>query len=772
MNARVLSLSLAGFACCLATGFSLHGGEASTPPTPLTLPVADQPYLQEIARRHEGGDGWNGVRVQLLEPTGNGGARAFSDGHWFAYRDGRWQRLPEFDCRSREEFVFPGPDGQPVRVRLPWPEVFQWVRRGEVDWLATRRDPYRVVKGELSSVGWPSRWQVRQIAVGPDGTLWVASSDGLVRQRSDGWGMVGMADGRGRGWAVNDVRGVAFDARERLWIAVPAGIITGDGTSWTFYEGRDGVPYTDFTWVTTGADGSAWFGTRIGAVRFDGHAWSYRQGPRWLPGDEVRTMAVEPDGTAWFATSGGVGSIERRPMTLAAKAAHYEAEVEKYIKRTPFGYTSEVGLGAPGDRSKIQYGDSDNDGLWTAMYGAGECFAYAATRKPEFKTRAKQAFEALRFLQKVTQGGPHSPPKGYVARTIRPIDWPDPNVGRLEADRKSRENGDRLWKVYEPRWPKSADGQWYWKSDTSSDELDGHYFFYARYYDLVADDAEKERVREVVRDLTDHLVQHDFCLVDHDGTPTRWGVFGPKYLNQDPRWWLERGLNSLSILSYLAVAEHVTGDARYAAATRRLIDEHGYASNVMNPKAQTGPGSGNQSDDEMAFMCFYNLLSYTRENAWRGRWLYAFHAYAMLEQPEMNPFFNFAHAGHARGKSYANPWGDFSLDPWAGWLEDSMTTLRGFPLDRANWPHRNGHRADLVSLPLQQAVDIYEPRQHNRGYRVNGKVLPVEERHFGHWNTDPWHLNYGGDGRELASGTVFLLPYYMGLHHGFIGQAP
>ena len=55
-----------------------------------------------------------------------------------------------------------------------------------------------------------------------------------------------------------------------------------------------------------------------------------------------------------------------------------------------------------------------------------------------------------------------------------------------------------------------------------------------------------------------------------------------------------------------------------------------------------------------------------------------------------------------------------------------------------------------------------------RGNRVNGKVLPVENRHFNHWNTDPWELDYGGNGGELAAGTVFLLPYYMGLYHGFI----
>jgi hypothetical protein len=29
-------------------------------------------------------------------------------------------------------------------------------------------------------------------------------------------------------------------------------------------------------------------------------------------------------------------------------------------------------------------------------------------------------------------------------------------------------------------------------------------------------------------------------------------------------------------------------------------------------------------------------------------------------------------------------------------------------------------------------------------------------------------LDYGGSGNVLGSGTVFLLPYYLGLYHGFI----
>ena len=59
-------------------------------------------------------------------------------------------------------------------------------------------------------------------------------------------------------------------------------------------------------------------------------------------------------------------------------------------------------------------------------------------------------------------------------------------------------------------------------------------------------------------------------------------------------------------------------------------------------------------------------------------------------------------------------------------------------------------------------------RTQRTGLRVNGKVLPVDERFFNHWNHNPFSLDTGGNGNELADGAVFLLPYYMGLYHGFI----
>ena len=731
---------------------------------------APQRFQQEVAQHFTEKEGAPAGPVALVDCAANGAIRVFAAGQWYELQDGKWQLNAALKPENDTQFTFADSKGQPAHAPVPWREVRQVLRAGATNYVAGARACFAVPEGSAAvSLGWPEGLTVRQIAVSPEGVLHVASSAGLWALHGKEWQQVRVLDEGGRGWAMGDVLGVAFDSKGRLWFATKAGAGCQLAESWSFYEGKDGLPWNDFTGIAAGPEGEVWFATHLGAVRFDGKEWAYRQGPRWLPNDDVAQVAVDGKGGAWFATAAGVGCIERRPMTLAEKAEFYEQEIERYVKRTPYGYVAEAPLRKVADKSTANPQDSDNDGLWTSMYGAGECFAYGATKDPQAKERAKKAFEALRFLQKVTQGGDHAPPKGYVARTIRPVEWPDPNVGRIEGDREEQKR-DKLWKVYEPRWPKSADGKWYWKSDTSSDELDGHYFFYPLYYDLCADtDAERERVREVVRDLTDHFLAHSYALIDHDGKPTRWAVYGPQSLNREPYWWLERGLKSLSMLSYLSVASHVTGDPKYAAAARALVEQNGYAHNAMHTKVQHGPGSGNQSDDEMAVMCYYGLLRFSQDEALKTMMRYSFYRYWLNEAPEMNPFFNFAYAAVCLKATANSPWGDFPVSPWSGWLDDSMATLDGFSLDRLNWPLRNSHRLDLVRLPPVRSVDVESPDHgRRRGNRVNGKVLPVENRFFNHWNTDPWELDYGGNGGELAAGTVYLLPYYMGLYHGFI----
>jgi len=606
-----------------------------------------------------------------------------------------------------------------------------------------------------------SNKQINQIAVASDGSIAVAAVAGLfVQKAGTEWEALYPFDGS-RSWAPRDVRGVAYDKSGRLWFASPQGVGCFE-KEWKLYTGYEGLPYDDFTTVAAGEDGVVWFGTHLGAVRFDGKTWEYRQGLQWLPNDDIRAIAVSPEGNAFFATAQGIGAIERKPMTLAEKANFFEQEIDKYHRRTPLGYVDSVSLETAGDKSHSTQHDSDNDGLWTGMYGAGECFAYAATKSPDAKRRAKAAFDALRFLGTVTQGGTPPALPGFIARSILPTSGRNPNEGKEGEDKRKQER-DHLWKIMEPRWPKSADGQWYWKSDTSSDELDGHVFFCARYYDLVADtEEEKQRVRDHILGLVDHLIAHDFDLVDWDGKPTRWARYNPAIFENPRGWWEQRGLNSLEILSYLKTAEHMSGgNPKYRQAYDMLCKDHMYNLNITNPKPVLGPGLGNQSDDEMAFMCFYNLLSYVDNPEQRRMYATAWMSYWVAEQPERNPLFNFMFAAHVNEP--AAP-GYYRAGPFGDWLEDAVDSLQRYPLDRIRWAKKNSQRKDIMPLNGQFG------NRRSRGWLRTGKVLPIDERFVDKWNHDPWSLDVGGNGKELADGASFLLPYYVGLYHGFITE--
>ena len=750
------------------------------------------PYRQEVCVRYGAAEGLDAAEANSVAVVKGGVVYAGTPTGLYIFENGKWSVIDVSVSYNVELLAATGAGSvlavaeggiyevngwEPSDVASVPPDVKVTciASCGSDIYLGTMQGLYKVEAGSCAPVEEAnallgSSKAIR--AVAGDKTIAVAALDGLLINDDGQWRKETARDSA-RSWSPYDVRGVAYDRDGQLWFASAQGVGCFDGDDWTLYTPADGLPYDDFTTVSGGEGDVVWFGTNIGAIRYDGESWAYRQGLGWLPNDVVRAIAVNENGDAFFATPGGVGTIERRSMTLAEKAKFYEDEIDKYNRRTPYGYVLEASLKGPGDKSEATQHDSDNDGLWTAMYGAGECYAWAATKDLKAKERAKNAFEALRFLGVVTQGGTPPALPGFVARSILPTSGKNPNESEYtrQRDEQNRERGDKKWKVMSPRWPTSADGQWYWKSDTSSDELDGHYWFYGLYYDLVADtEEEKQRVRDVVAAITDHLIAHDFALVDWDGAPTRWAVYGPAAINSDPAWFPERGLNSLSMLSYLATAGHVTGDAKYHDVADKLVREHGYAMNIMFPKLQYGPGSMNQSDDEMAFMGYYNLVKYARDPLVRAMASFSFHSYWTLEAPELNPLFNFMYAGASADAVFDDPYGRFDLSPKGDWLAQSVDSLMRFPLDRCNWSHKNSHRKDIVPLEPYKR----EGRgARGCGYRTNGYVMPVDERHFNHWNTDPWELDYGGDGTELADGAVFLLPYYMGLYHGFMQeQAP
>lgn len=610
-----------------------------------------------------------------------------------------------------------------------------------------------------------AREALRQVAVQGD-EIAVAAANGLYLGDGDHWALALPRDGVNR-WAPLDVRAVVYDMDGRLWFACPQGVgYRIRDEEWKLFTGADGLPFNDFTCMAAGP-GGVWFGTTNGAIRYHGDGFEFRQGRRWLLDNHVRDIAVDAAGNAWIATSAGISCIGHRPMTLEEKAALFEADIERYHRRTSYGYVNPATLATPGDKSTATPRFSDNDGFNTGLYLAAMSFAYAATGDESHRAKARDAFRALAFLSEVTQGGPYGGPEGLIARNVVPTTEPDPGaIYDVDYDVK-RNQRDKLWKIMTRRVPVDASGAWYWKADASSDELDGHFFGMAVYYDRVCQgEEERDAVRAVLRPIIDHLIRHDYNLVDYDNTPTRWGRFSPDDLNRNPAWSAERGLNSYSILTYLAIAHHVLGDARYREAYLRLAYDEGYGMNGMTqPKELTGPRDpGHQPDDNMAFMNYYHLIRYETDPQLLSMYQHAIRTHWQYERFERNPFTNFVYGACSQGKERTDHWGTIDLSPPMECYTGALDTLKRYPLDLIEWPMSNAHRVDMAPFEGDGEGAPVMGSGH-RGY-----AFPIDERQEIYWDWNYWRLTYEGDGTTLRPPHHYLLAYYMGRYHGFISE--
>jgi len=548
----------------------------------------------------------------------------------------------------------------------------------------------------------------------PDGTTWRPVPDGLAAE-SEAEARFFTAETHPLGG--REVRDLALDSAGTLWMATDRGVTLFDRRDgWRTLRGSDGMPIEDVRRVLLRGNGERWFATPRGVVRLADGRWSLFAGRRWLPEDDTVGLAVvRSDTVAVLCRSGVTVGIRTRTTTLREKADAIEATIR--ARHCRLGYVSDSRLAGPGDTSGHSYEASDNDGLWTAIYLAAEAFRFAVTGEPEARAFAAESMEALLRLEEVTGIS------GFPARAVVGVD--EPNVTRSGGE-----------------WHQSPCGRWLWKGDTSSDELNGHYFALPVYYELVADTGEKVRIRQVVRRITDHLIEHDFRLIDVDGRPTRWAVFTPQALNQSAQWGLERGLNSLSMLSFLKVAHAVCGDERYANALDFLVRRHHYALNTIDQKIML-PGEVNHSDDELSFLAYYPLFMYENDPDLLALYRLSMERTARCELPERNPLWNFM-----ASVTLARPVG----------LSDSVRSLMEIPVDRVRWAVDNRDRADVAQAWLPE-----------RGGNVEGtSVLPYSENGMTKWNGDPYELARGGDGTTEDDGAAYLLPYWLGRFHGLI----
>ena len=447
----------------------------------------------------------------------------------------------------------------------------------------------------------------------------------------------------------------------------------------------------------------------------------------------MKSIAIVPGGnTVYFLTDGGVGKLDLVKTTLLERAKTIDKRVNQRHRR--LGLVAACNLDNAENPTSHTIADNDNDGLWTAYHVAAMALCYGSTKDPAAKESAKESMHALYMLQNAS-GTP-----GLVARSVLPA-----------------EEG----KIRGAQWRPTPDGKMYWKCDTSSDEIDGHYLAFYTYYEHIAKDnpEEKALLEKQVRALSDYLIKNNYQLIDWTGKCTSWGFWNPEILNADPDRYIETGLNSLQILSFLKVTHYITGDAKYEEHYCKLAVEHHYLSNLLLTK-KCFPDENNHSDDQLAFVAWYPILQLEKDPEVRRALGAGVRRHYEIVKPEKPSFYTFVYA---------------TIDPHGADIKGAAENLCEIPTDRRVWKMTNSRRADVQIAPI--------PNRFNQP--ILTRVLPADERSFKKWNGDPYKADETGvdrlevgdgrheivDGCHEDDGAAYLLPYWMGRFHGFITEA-
>ncbi len=504
----------------------------------------------------------------------------------------------------------------------------------------------------------------------------------------------------------------------RIFVSTNRGLGVLRGAALTSLKGKDGLPFEETTCLEAGFDNDIWIGTSKGAIRMLRNDWHYFGADHWLPGDNVNDIAVG-NKVVYIATDHGLGIIRYEPYTLLKKALYYERYIDEWgMKRLGFIHT----LYKKGDEWIREI--SDNDGGHTAPYLAAMSYKYAVTGDEAARKEAVESFKAMLWLEKVT------PVDGLVARAI----WST----TADADSRSKHGSGGL----PAKWYPSDDGLWYWKGDTSSDEIITHFYSVSIFHDLVAKGKEKKMAEQHLARIATYIMENGWMLIDMDGKPTRWGRWDPKYL-LSPYGYYDKGLNGLEAMTFAKTAYALTGDEKFMEGFQQLVD-WGYLNYIIRQKNTFPPEVVAPWDDNLAFRSYYTILRYTKDPVLRSIFLRSLERTFEVKRMEHIGWFNFSYGALTGNDCEADRAAKF---------------LREWHLDCIEYNYRNSFRDDLY------------PEKGYVPYQGGTKAISPRETSVKRGSRSSLVYDGGANGKRVMEPTGFLRDYWMGRYYEII-EAP
>ncbi|HHW96397.1 MAG: two-component regulator propeller domain-containing protein [Myxococcota bacterium] len=465
---------------------------------------------------------------------------------------------------------------------------------------------------------------------------------------------------------------------------------------------------------------------------------------RWLPDNTVNDVFEGADGTLWVATPAGLSALKTVERHLIDKAEYMFGEMDAHWRLGGFATAMARYTDAWSDE-KLPLRDDDNDGQWTQEAVGALCYAYATTGDERYYEAARKAITNMILLVNVPAKDFEDAGlgRGFVTRSVVRDD-----EGEVFTSKAERSN----WHLVD-----FEDGhQYYWKDDTSTDEITGHLFGFSLYYDLCAkDDAEREWVGEALGAIAGYIMRRGMKVVDLDGEMTSDGEMNPENLSiavDGIEACFDRGhpvetcisayagggfLNSVEALALMLAAYHVTGNVDFWLQYDALIKVHRYdevATFHESIFTWTESMTVNHCDHELGNLAFNTLLRYEADPVRRAHWIDQVLASWEYEEPTRNPLKTLTLA--------------MILDEIPG-MENGVKTLVNYPEDLRDWGVDASHRKDYK----QGGVDRKDKPQF-------AAVPPHDEIAVQRWDDNPYRIVKDGTGQGRMAPHFWLLPYW------------
>ncbi len=143
------------------------------------------------------------------------------------------------------------------------------------------------------------------------------------------------------------VTSILFDGSSRLWVGTTHGAFcrNSNGSGWTQYGEKDGLPNPNVEKIHESPEGDIWLCTRKGVLKLTKGEWGPGKAERILLGLDVTQVYDDPDspGVKWLAT--------------------FDSGLKRWEGDKMVSYTSKIGLG---DNTLLMFLEDEFDNFWIA----------------------------------------------------------------------------------------------------------------------------------------------------------------------------------------------------------------------------------------------------------------------------------------------------------------------------------------------------------------------------------------------------------------------